>query len=399
MDGDALIIGQANDGASETTLKYSGGLEALTVLAQGGDAVFADTKGGEGSTAVFGINTTRSNESEVGVFGFLPVGGTVAVRGLSGSDAIGVLGESDQGAGVQGLSKSRTGVQGQSSGKSPPSAIGVSGHSENGLGVFGNSTRDWGVLGTSNAPGGVGAAGVASAGTGIYGESASGNAIIGHSSSRIGVYGFSTSVDANGDPSPSGVGVFGDTPSGVGIYGRSTDGLAGRFDGPVVVNGDFTVVGGAKSAAVPHPDGSHRRLYCVESPESWFEDFGIGKVRKGKGVVRLDRGFAAVIGGGARYHVFITPRGDSKGLYVSRQRREGFDVQEQQGGKSSIEFAYRVVARRKDVRATRLEKVKIPTALSRDDLKPLLRHRRPKVEPIVPPAPPKTRKTRPARSP
>jgi hypothetical protein len=58
----------------------------------------------------------------------------------------------------------------------------------------------------------------------------------------------------------------------------ATNGVAGAyaaaFYGPVIVGGNFTVVGGAKSAAVPHPDGSHRRLYCVESPESWFEDFG-----------------------------------------------------------------------------------------------------------------------------
>ena len=31
-----------------------------------------------------------------------------------------------------------------------------------------------------------------------------------------------------------------------------------------------------RSAAVPHPDGFHRRLYCIECPESWFEDFGEG---------------------------------------------------------------------------------------------------------------------------
>jgi hypothetical protein len=53
-----------------------------------------------------------------------------------------------------------------------------------------------------------------------------------------------------------------------GVAGTS----AGAFFGQVFVSGDFTVAGGAKSAAVPHPDGTHRRLYCLESPESWFED-------------------------------------------------------------------------------------------------------------------------------
>jgi hypothetical protein len=35
------------------------------------------------------------------------------------------------------------------------------------------------------------------------------------------------------------------------------------------------LVSGTKSAAVPFPDGSQRALYCMESPELWFEDFGV----------------------------------------------------------------------------------------------------------------------------
>jgi hypothetical protein len=29
-------------------------------------------------------------------------------------------------------------------------------------------------------------------------------------------------------------------------------------------------------------DGSHRRLYCLESPESWFEDLGKGQLQGGQ---------------------------------------------------------------------------------------------------------------------
>ena len=87
---------------------------------------------------------------------------------------------------------------------------------------------------------------------------------------------------------------------------------AGRFDGPVQingllqidvatntqglnVNGNFTVVNGAKHVAVPFPDGSHRVLYCMESPENWFEDFGEAKLVKGKTQVKLPRDFAGTI--------------------------------------------------------------------------------------------------------
>jgi hypothetical protein len=71
---------------------------------------------------------------------------------------------------------------------------------------------------------------------------------------------------------------------GLGVSGA----LAGFFSGDVQVTGNFTVFG-AKNAAVPHPDGSHRRVYSVESPESWFEDFGQSALSSGQAEVRLDR--------------------------------------------------------------------------------------------------------------
>ena len=87
--------------------------------------------------------------------------------------------------------------------------------------------------------------------------------------------------------------------------------IAGQFSGPVniynapasgtpITTGDLYVqrnfqVSGTKSAAVPHPDGTHRLLYCVESPEAWFEDFGEGTITAGKAEVRLDPDFAAVV--------------------------------------------------------------------------------------------------------
>ncbi len=69
--------------------------------------------------------------------------------------------------------------------------------------------------------------------------------------------------------------------------------------------------------------------------------------------------FAAVVHT-ADYHVFLTPKGDSRGLYVSSQSATGFTVHEQQGGTNSLAFSYRVVARRKDVEAVRLAKFSLP---------------------------------------
>jgi hypothetical protein len=168
----------------------------------------------------------------------------------------------------------------------------------------------------------------------------------------------------------------------VGVYGAAARtsqgeknaslGFAGWFDGQVVIDGLHGMVildggmtmTGAKSAAVPHPDGSHRLLYSIESPESWFEDFGEEKLVEGKAEVELDPDFAAVVKTGT-YHVFLTPYGDSNGLYVIRRSATGFEVREQKKGASSLRFSYRVVAKRKDIKGERLAKVTLPTVVPR----------------------------------
>ncbi len=63
---------------------------------------------------------------------------------------------------------------------------------------------------------------------------------------------------------------------------------------------------------------------------------------------------------GDTYLVYVTPEGDSKGLYVTAKGPAGFEVREQQGGTSGVAFNYRVVARRKDDVGKRMEKVAVP---------------------------------------
>jgi hypothetical protein len=173
--------------------------------------------------------------------------------------------------------------------------------------------------------------------------------------------------------SNSSIGGYFASGTATGLYATGpASGFAARFDGPVLVNGNFTAIGGSKSAAVPHPDGSHRRLYCMESPESWFEDFGRDQLANGRARVRLDNDFAAIVRGDD-YYVFLTAEADSKGLYVANKTPAGFEVREQQGGTGNLAFSYRVVAKRKDIAGPRLEKVDISTPPGR---------------PAQPPAPP-----------
>jgi hypothetical protein len=171
------------------------------------------------------------------------------------------------------------------------------------------------------------------------------------------------------------VGVFGDGPIagvlGVGAFGVWGIGNpAGYFQGDIDVRGNANVSGsayvsgglivsGAKWAAVPYQDGTHRLLYAMESPEAWFEDFGRGRLVRGRTRVRLDPIFAAVVRT-AGYHVFLTAEGESNGLYVRQRTASGFEVWERGGGRSGVGFSYRVVAKRKDIAGRRFEKVKLP---------------------------------------
>jgi hypothetical protein len=158
--------------------------------------------------------------------------------------------------------------------------------------------------------------------------------------------------------SPGAAAVVGATNGVPGAY-------AAAFFGPVVVGGDFTVVGGAKSAAVPHPDGTHRRLYCVESPESWFEDFGKGTLVCGEADVALDPDFAAVIAT-HDYHVFLTPYEDVV-LYATATTASGFRVRAREPQATS-QFSWRVVAKRRDIAGPRFEAVNVPSAPTLPDV-------------------------------
>jgi hypothetical protein len=197
-------------------------------------------------------------------------------------------------------------------------AIGLQASSDTSVGIYGGSWKNHGVCGGTDA--------------------ASGGSI-------AGVCGFSNAYN--------GYGVIGECshgPSAIGVMGKSASGGFGVYS-----YGNFGATG-TKSAIVPHPDGSHRMLYCVESPECWFEDFGTATLVGGAATVQLDPDFAAVVDSTA-FHVFLAAEGDSRGLFVSTKSPTGFTVREQQAGTSTLAFSYRVVARRKDVEAPRLERV------------------------------------------
>jgi len=219
----------------------------------------------------------------------------------------------------------------------------VHGVSAGSRGVMGLSGADHGVSGLSFAPPRAPGVALADAPAGVRGQSMNGS---------IGVLGVATPTFL----------------SGAGVVGvGSPHAPAGFFEGDLHVTGQ--IFAGIKDAIVPFPDGSKRLLHCMESPEHWFEDFGSARLTRGRVTVKLDADFAKVVTLNG-YRVFLTPEGDCQGLYVRSKRGTSFEVRELQGGTSNVAFSYRIVARRKDIKAhTRFAKIDtrlpIPTGKAR----------------------------------
>jgi hypothetical protein len=115
------------------------------------------------------------------------------------------------------------------------------------------------------------------------------------------------------------------------------------------------ICAGFKAAVVPVDRGQRQvTLYAVESPENWFEDFGSAKLTNGTAIVMLEPTFVQTVNTGMDYHVFLTPEDDCKGLYVKQKTATSFEVHEMAGGKSSVTFDYRIVARRRGYEQTRM---------------------------------------------
>ena len=98
----------------------------------------------------------------------------------------------------------------------------------------------------------------------------------------------------------------------------------------------------------------------MESPESWFEDFGTGHLINDHAEVQLDSNFISVVNSD-RYHVFLTEYDDNNALYVCDRTAKGFIVRAKGSNTARGEFRYRVVAKRKDIAGARLEEVEVPT--------------------------------------
>ncbi len=222
----------------------------------------------------------------------------------------------------------------------------------------GDTQQTLGVWGYSASPAGFGVYGEHVSGSssavlfngasGVWGDSSGGNGVSGSSDSAYGVVGVTADVNANNFAG----GIFINDTSTAGqailyAYDPNTGALCtATTSGAISCNGELGVAVDVGPSKVG--------LSAIEGPESWFEDAGSARLSKGEAVVSLEPIFGQTVNTNVEYHVFLTPNGDCKGLYVEQKSATSFVVRELGGGTSNIAFDYRIMAKRKGYEQVRL---------------------------------------------
>lgn len=305
-NSNTAIQGESSTG--DGVIGVTGGISNSAVLG-------SNTAGGVGVTGV----TTQCNNFPCSAIG---VHGKSVTPGNSGG--VGVFGEGDQ--------------------------MGVNGESLLGIGVRGGSSATSGVEGFSVSANGVEGVSTSAAASGVYGENLSG--------------GYGVAGRANGgNPAvlgdhtgTGGIGVSGHAVglNSKGVYGEVTNCAAGLNCYAIYADGNFAVAPGwTKSAIVHTADYGDRHLYAMESPENWFEDFGLGQLVNGQAVIQIDPVFAQTVNLTEDYHVFLTPRDGFAELYVANLTATSFEVHDAKG-KTALAFSYRIIAKREGFETMRL---------------------------------------------
>ncbi len=410
--GSSGVAGEAN-GKSGTSYGVFGsssngpGVYGLEASYYGVEGVSTDADG------VHGITSSTTGNSAVAGIAKGTTGSAYGVYGES-SNGPSVYGNGKQDYGVEGISNSTDGIHGVTSSTTGNSAVagiangaggssyGVYGQSSNGPSIYGNGNQNYGVEGVSNNADGV---------HGVTNSANNGNAVSGVATNygccAYGVYGTTVSSGGAGvfgymnTDATLGSGVEGDnapvngynylmnagvtgidsraTGSGVGVAGVTTADTGTAFYAATTDKGDLfygegplgaaycemdhkadlyctgTIQGGA-ALENRHRTSTGRRVvaYASESTTATIEDFGTARMVRGLASVQIEPTFASTIDRNSEYYVFLTPLGDTRGLYVSLKTPSGFQVHETEGGHSSLGFDYRIVAHPLDAANGRL---------------------------------------------
>ncbi len=198
----------------------------------------------------------------------------------------------------------------------------------------------------TNNSSGMGIEGIASSGVGIEGTSSSNAGVFGLSSTYYGVLGESSGIDAavggyNSDSSSGASGVYGQSQNGFGVTGYAANGYAMFAEGDVLVTGEVYTAGSCHSGC---SKTRQQASFVSRSSQPTIDDVGESALRDGAAHVALAADFANAIDTHKSYVVLLTPEGDAP-LYVTNRNATGFEVRQMGGGHSSVQFAYRIVAK------------------------------------------------------
>jgi hypothetical protein len=263
------------------------------------------------------VEGNASGSATNGVYGSASGSGTHGVYGTSNwAGVTGYTSSTNGGSGVSGVSTETSG-----------NAHGVYGKSSNGVGVYGTSTSAQngdGVEGTTNSENGNGVYG--HFGGGDYG----GYGVMGESNDTTGAYG---ALGAQADNSLTWIfqGVNTETNGFCGIDPH----------GNLTCSG--TIGGSAMQVQQPNNSGRHVLSYASQSASATIEDVGTARMYDGVANVQINPDFASVMDH-RWYYVFLTPLGDTRGLYVSVKKPSEFQVRETEHGRDALAFDYRIVA-------------------------------------------------------
>jgi hypothetical protein len=307
-----------------------------------------------GNDGVFGDST-----NSVGVHG--QTANSSAASGAAGVEGIDDYGGSpDLNEGVFGSSTVNDGVVGETTNISPSEGSGVigidSGTNPNNLGVAGMTSTGTAVEAIANGDGGTGVAGIATTGEGLFvmnsGTNApaadffpfgsAGTAMIGLSNG-IGVMAIGISNAGN---LPAINAVCGNLGSPITATNPSIpkDVMSLDCSGNMILSGTLTQ-NGTPLALAHTSEGAQVTTYSAQQTMATLEDVGEAELTGGSAYVSVAPDFAAAIDQHANYLVFITPQGESQGLYVTHKTASGFEVRENGGGHATLAFDYRIVAK------------------------------------------------------
>jgi hypothetical protein len=304
--------GAAVEGSGTSGIALLGASGSGTYLGAGVDGESSNQTGNDAG-GTFGIgNATGANPfygalgygTGIGLYGETEAGPSAGGAGVSGYDAGGASGQVDYNAGVLGRSGPGAGVLGLA-GTSPSY----------------NPFYPAGVAGVATAP---------QTGSPYY---------------AIGVYAGSNSVPLEAEnTSNDGYVQLGEGANGIsgGLIGYT--GFYITFAGSEVLSGTITTNKGPM-VRERGASGVTRLTYGARTTMPQIEDVGEAQLTLGRADVAFDPALADTIDSARGYVVFVTPEGDCKGLYVTHKTAAGFTVRELQGGRSSLSFAYRIVAK------------------------------------------------------